>query len=83
MCTRMSESPVPTRSLGFNDAISGNCLEPSVSHTHTDQAGLKGHGLRTDEDITEGQLILEYVGEIIDEDEYQRRLRAYAVRSVG
>lgn len=44
---------------------------PSMEPFHT--AG-RGWGLRTLETITEGQFVIEYVGEVIDEAEYKRRL---------
>jgi SET domain-containing protein len=34
----------------------------------------RGWGLRTLEDIKAGQFVIEYVGEVIDEAEYKRRL---------
>ncbi|XP_038219408.1 protein PFC0760c-like [Zerene cesonia] len=35
----------------------------------------RGWGLRTLEDIKAGQFVIEYVGELIDEEEFQRRMR--------
>ena len=47
----------------------------------TRRAGIKGFGLFTKEALKKGQLIIEYVGEVLDEDEYVRRKEYYA--SVG
>ncbi|CAG2100211.1 unnamed protein product [Medioppia subpectinata] len=35
-----------------------------------------GWGLKADEDIKKGQFVIEYVGELIDEDECERRLKS-------
>ncbi|GIL91288.1 hypothetical protein Vretimale_10000 [Volvox reticuliferus] len=45
------------------------------------RAGAKGFGLFALEDIKAGQFIIEYIGEVLEEDEYQRRKEYYM--SVG
>jgi AWS domain/SET domain len=45
------------------------------------RAGLKGFGLFALEDIKKGAFIVEYVGEVLDEEEYLRRKEYY--HSVG
>ncbi|KXZ54200.1 hypothetical protein GPECTOR_5g294 [Gonium pectorale] len=45
------------------------------------RAGAKGFGLYALEDIKAGQFIIEYIGEVLEEDEYQRRKDYYM--SVG
>ncbi|KAG2485616.1 hypothetical protein HYH03_015679 [Edaphochlamys debaryana] len=45
------------------------------------RAGAKGFGLFALEDIKAGQFIIEYIGEVLEEDEYQRRKDYYM--SVG
>ncbi|XP_054168749.1 histone-lysine N-methyltransferase NSD2-like [Oppia nitens] len=40
-----------------------------------------GWGLRTLEDIKKGQFVIEYVGELIDEDECERRLKEMATNN--
>lgn len=44
------------------------------------KAGEKGYGLRALEPIAAGQFIEEYMGEIIDEEEYEKRLIEYTNR---
>ncbi|KAL3124128.1 hypothetical protein niasHT_004717 [Heterodera trifolii] len=39
--------------------------------------GAKGWGMRAKQDITQGQFIIEYVGEVIGSREMQRRIRRY------
>ena len=41
------------------------------------RAGAKGHGLFAAEAIRAGQFIIEYVGEVLEEDEYLRRKDFY------
>ncbi|CAG4970924.1 unnamed protein product [Colias eurytheme] len=43
-------------------------MEPYRTHA-------RGWGLRTLEDIKAGQFVIEYVGELIDEEEFQRRMK--------
>eukprot|EP00884_Botryococcus_braunii_P013408 jgi/Botrbrau1/22068/Bobra.0638s0001.1 len=45
------------------------------------RAGGKGFGLYCAEDIKRGQFIIEYMGEVLDEDEYSRRKEFYMERS--
>ena len=45
---------------------------------YVEQAGQKGLGLFTDEDIGEGQMVAEYVGEIIQAPEKEKRLSSAA-----
>ena len=45
---------------------------PRMEAFHTEE---RGWGLKTSEHIKEGQFVIEYVGEIIDEAEYKRRLQ--------
>jgi hypothetical protein len=45
------------------------------------RAGLKGFGLFALEDIKKGAFVVEYVGEVLDEEEYLRRKDYY--HSVG
>ncbi len=42
------------------------------------RAGAKGFGLYALEPIVAGQFIIEYIGEVLDEDEYLRRKDFYA-----
>ncbi|CAD7699864.1 unnamed protein product [Ostreobium quekettii] len=42
------------------------------------RAGPKGFGLFALEDIREGQFVVEYIGEVLEEEEYERRKRYYA-----
>lgn len=41
------------------------------------RAGPKGHGLYTDEDLEAGQFVIQYVGEVLEEEEYLRRKHYY------
>lgn len=41
------------------------------------RAGAKGFGLFTRDGVRAGQFIVEYVGEVLEEDEYQRRKEYY------
>lgn len=41
------------------------------------RAGPKGHGLYTDEDLAAGQFVIQYVGEVLEEEEYLRRKHYY------
>ncbi len=41
------------------------------------RAGAKGFGLFTEEALTEGQFIIEYIGEVLEEEEYLRRKEFY------
>ncbi|GAB2289810.1 hypothetical protein Dimus_024115 [Dionaea muscipula] len=45
------------------------------------RSGKKGHGLQVLEDISQGQFIIEYVGEVLDLPTYEARQRDYA--SIG
>ncbi|GAB2270411.1 hypothetical protein Dimus_005312 [Dionaea muscipula] len=42
------------------------------------RCGKKGHGLQVLEDISQGQFIIEYVGEVLDLPRYEARQRDYA-----
>lgn len=42
------------------------------------RAGAKGFGLFALEDIKKGQFIIEYIGEVLEEEEYLRRKDFYA-----
>lgn len=44
---------------------------------------LKDYGLRAKEDIKKGDFVIEYVGEVIDQEEFEDRLDEYRVRGVG
>ncbi|KAJ9146222.1 hypothetical protein P3X46_028513 [Hevea brasiliensis] len=46
-----------------------------------DRCGKKGFGLRLEEDISKGQFLIEYVGEVLDVHTYEARLREYASKS--
>ena len=53
------------------------------THTHTNQshqkrAGAKGMGLFALEDVQAGNFIIEYIGEVLEEEEYLRRKDFYA-----
>lgn len=41
------------------------------------RAGAKGFGLYTDEDLAAGQFVIQYVGEVLEEEEYLRRKHYY------
>lgn len=41
------------------------------------RAGPKGHGLYTDQDLAAGQFVIQYVGEVLEEEEYLRRKHYY------
>eukprot|EP00879_Flechtneria_rotunda_P011715 GHRR01012236.1.p1 GENE.GHRR01012236.1~~GHRR01012236.1.p1 ORF type:complete len:1545 (+),score=749.24 GHRR01012236.1:1019-5653(+) len=41
------------------------------------RAGPKGFGLYADEDLSAGQFLIEYIGEVLEEDEYIRRKQYY------
>ncbi len=41
------------------------------------RAGPKGHGLYTEEDLAAGQFVIQYVGEVLEEEEYLRRKHYY------
>lgn len=41
------------------------------------RAGPKGFGLYTDEDLAAGQFVIQYVGEVLEEEEYLRRKHYY------
>ncbi|KAL2497169.1 histone methyltransferase [Abeliophyllum distichum] len=43
------------------------------------RCGKKGYGLQVVEDITEGQFLIEYVGEVLDMNAYEMRQREYAL----
>lgn len=43
-----------------------------------DRCGKKGFGLRLDEDISRGQFLIEYVGEVLDVHAYEARQKDYA-----
>lgn len=55
----------------------GNCL---LTLGRIMQTPGKGYGLRAAEHIKEGALVLEYLGERLDEALYQQRLAEYEVR---
>ncbi|KAH7860815.1 hypothetical protein Vadar_018367 [Vaccinium darrowii] len=42
------------------------------------RCGKKGYGLETQEDISEGRFLIEYVGEVLDMQAYEGRQREYA-----
>ncbi|KAL8171950.1 hypothetical protein V2J09_023754 [Rumex salicifolius] len=42
------------------------------------RSGKKGYGLQVMEDITQGQFLIEYVGEVLELPAYEARLRVYA-----
>ncbi|KAI8014969.1 Histone-lysine N-methyltransferase ASHH2 [Camellia lanceoleosa] len=42
------------------------------------RCGMKGYGLQLLEDISEGQFLIEYVGEVLDMQAYEARQREYA-----
>ena len=42
------------------------------------RAGAKGFGLFTTEDVKEGDFVIEYIGEVLEEEEYLRRKDQYA-----
>lgn len=44
------------------------------------KCGKKGYGLQLLEDVSEGQFLIEYVGEVLDMHAYEARQREYAVR---
>jgi len=41
------------------------------------RAGPKGFGLYADEDVPAGQFLIEYIGEVLEEEEYMRRKQYY------
>ena len=41
------------------------------------RAGAKGFGLFTEEALGEGQFVIEYIGEVLEEEEYLRRKEFY------
>ena len=41
------------------------------------RAGAKGFGLFTEEALSEGQFVIEYIGEVLEEEEYLRRKEYY------
>ncbi|KAF9687177.1 hypothetical protein SADUNF_Sadunf02G0066600 [Salix dunnii] len=43
-----------------------------------DRCGKKGFGLRLEEDISRGQFLIEYVGEVLDAHAYEARQKEYA-----
>ncbi|XP_037497097.1 histone-lysine N-methyltransferase ASHH2 isoform X2 [Jatropha curcas] len=45
------------------------------------RCGKKGFGLRLEEDISKGQFLIEYVGEVLDMHTYEVRMREYASMS--
>ncbi|XP_031281654.1 histone-lysine N-methyltransferase ASHH2 [Pistacia vera] len=45
---------------------------------HWSRCGKKGHGLLLREDVTKGQFIIEYVGEVLDMQTYEARQKEYA-----
>lgn len=55
------------------NATSTNC----VKHPPQLRAGAKGYGLFAKEAIRAGQFIIEYVGEVLEEEEYQKRKDFY------
>ncbi|CAL5333188.1 unnamed protein product [Camellia sinensis] len=44
------------------------------------RCGMKGYGLQLLEDISEGQFLIEYVGEVLDMQAYEARQREYAAK---
>ncbi|KAK7282685.1 hypothetical protein RIF29_11658 [Crotalaria pallida] len=44
------------------------------------KCGKKGYGLKALEDITKGQFLIEYVGEVLDMHAYEARQREYALK---
>lgn len=41
------------------------------------RAGAKGFGLYAEEDVKAGQFVVEYIGEVLEEEEYMRRKEYY------
>lgn len=41
------------------------------------RAGPKGFGLYAEEDVKAGQFLIEYIGEVLEEEEYTRRKQYY------
>ncbi|GMY06658.1 histone-lysine N-methyltransferase ASHH2 isoform X3, partial [Fagus crenata] len=44
------------------------------------RCGKKGYGLKLREDISEGQFLIEYVGEVLDMQSYEARQKEYALK---
>ncbi|KAK1279739.1 Histone-lysine N-methyltransferase ASHH2 [Acorus gramineus] len=57
--------------FGFDEATEGRAFLPFV---------VKGYGLQLQEDVSKGDFLIEYVGEVLDLPEYEARQRHYASR---
>ncbi|RLN69006.1 hypothetical protein BBP00_00000697 [Phytophthora kernoviae] len=90
---KMSRRAAPTPGMKFNKhnresncTLGENCgnralhqkVYPRFQKFHTVE---KGWGLRVLESVKAGQLVIEYVGEVINEDEKERRLLEHAKKS--
>ena len=71
LCVECSPEICPAGTKCQNQAFVQR-LYPAMEPFHTDG---KGWGLRSLEPIKSGQFVIEYVGEVIDEAEYKRRLQ--------
>lgn len=54
-----------------------NFQRGSIYDLEVFKAGKKGWGLRTNEEIQKGSFIMEYCGEVVDNNEFQRRTQIY------
>lgn len=50
------------------------------AHLKSFKCGKKGYGLQLQEDVSEGQFLIEYVGEVLDMHSYEARQRDYAFK---
>lgn len=70
-CLALSQPPAPS-------PPHQNAHTSTRTHTHTHpgaqrRAGAKGFGLFAREDLKAGQFVIEYLGEVLEEEEYHRR----------
>ncbi|KAK1309538.1 Histone-lysine N-methyltransferase ASHH2 [Acorus calamus] len=71
--------------FGFDEATEGRAFLPFVVRgdlylEFTPSLTNKGYGLQLQEDVSKGDFLIEYVGEVLDLPEYEARQRHYASR---
>lgn len=65
------------RAAGTGHEARLNPLNPCPLQLAVRRAGRKGFGLFADQDLPAGAFLIEYVGEVIEEDEFERRRKLY------
>lgn len=72
--------PVALKGCGRESANAVPLASPSIDFSCAQTQSYKGLGLRALAPIATGQLISEYVGEVIDQEEFESRMTEYRVR---